>query len=69
MILIIFVFFLFSAKILLFYIIFYAALVGFFAAMLAVFWQTLDDKTPKWQLDNGLIGTNPGMYYIYFLNF
>lgn len=55
-------FFLFSAKILLFYAIFYAALVGFFAAMLAVFWQTLDDKMPKWQLGDGLIGANPGMY-------
>lgn len=56
------IFFLFStAKILLFYVVFYAVLAGFFAAMLAVFWQTLDENKPKWQLDNGLIGSNPGL--------
>lgn len=49
------------AKILLFYVIFYAVLAGFFAAMLAVFYQTLDENKPKWQLENGLIGTNPGL--------
>lgn len=49
-----------TAKILLFYFIFYAVLVGFFAAMLAVFYQTLDAKTPKWLLDRSLIGSNPG---------
>ncbi|XP_050504178.1 sodium/potassium-transporting ATPase subunit beta-2-like [Diabrotica virgifera virgifera] len=48
-------------KILLFYLIFYAVLIGFFAAMLAVFYQTLDSKKPKWELDNGLIGNNPGL--------
>jgi sodium/potassium-transporting ATPase subunit beta len=53
--------FLFAAKILLFYVIFYAALAGFFAAMLAVFYQTLDENKPKWQLDDGLIGSNPGL--------
>lgn len=52
---------LFSAKILLFYVIFYAALAGFFAAIFAVFYQTLDDQKPKWQQDNGLIGSNPGL--------
>jgi sodium/potassium-transporting ATPase subunit beta len=49
------------AKILFFYVIFYAALAGFFAAMLAVFYQTLDESKPKWELDNGLIGSNPGL--------
>ncbi|KAH9636187.1 hypothetical protein HF086_007139 [Spodoptera exigua] len=49
------------AKILLFYLIFYAILVGFFAAMLAIFYQTLDSKMPKWQLDGSLIGSNPGL--------
>ncbi|XP_033341725.1 sodium/potassium-transporting ATPase subunit beta-2 [Megalopta genalis] len=48
-------------KILLFYVIFYAVLVGFFAAMLTVFYQTLDPNEPKWQLDNSLIGSNPGL--------
>ncbi|XP_030748680.1 sodium/potassium-transporting ATPase subunit beta-2-like [Sitophilus oryzae] len=49
------------AKILIFYIIFYAVLVGFFAVMLAVFFQTLDIKRPKWELDRSLIGSNPGL--------
>lgn len=40
---------------------FYAALAGFFAAMLYVFYQTLDENKPKWELDNGLIGANPGL--------
>ncbi|XP_063699441.1 sodium/potassium-transporting ATPase subunit beta [Culicoides brevitarsis] len=49
------------AKILFFYVCFYACLIGFFAGLLAVFYQTLDYKMPKWQLDNGLIGANPGL--------
>lgn len=49
------------AKILFFYLVFYAALIGYFAAMLAVFWQTLDMKMPKWQLGESLIGSNPGL--------
>ncbi|XP_014204424.1 sodium/potassium-transporting ATPase subunit beta-2 [Copidosoma floridanum] len=48
-------------KILLFYLIFYAVLAGFFGGMLAVFWQTLDMKQPKWQLESSLIGSNPGL--------
>jgi len=49
------------AKILLFYLIFYAALAGFFAGLLTIFWQTLDTDKPKWQLDASLIGSNPGL--------
>ncbi|OAD53765.1 Sodium/potassium-transporting ATPase subunit beta-2 [Eufriesea mexicana] len=49
------------AKILLFYVIFYAVLTGFFGAMLTVFYQTLDPNAPKWQLENSLIGSNPGL--------
>ncbi|CRK90570.1 CLUMA_CG004272, isoform A [Clunio marinus] len=49
------------AKILFFYVIFYTALAGFFAAMLLVFYQTLDENKPKWQLEDGLIGSNPGL--------
>lgn len=41
---------------------FYAILIGFFAGLLAVFYQTLDNKMPKWQLANGLIGANPGKW-------
>lgn len=48
-------------KILVFYIIFYLALSGFFAGLLAVFWQTLDLNKPKWQLAESIIGTNPGL--------
>lgn len=49
------------AKILLFYIVFYTVLSGFFAALLVVFFQTLNDDMPKWQLNDGLIGSNPGL--------
>lgn len=52
-----------TAKILLFYFLFYAALAGFFAAFLAVFYQTLDANVPKWTLDRSLIGSNPGMEF------
>lgn len=48
-------------KIILFYLLFYAALIGFFAAMLTVFYQTLDAKQPKWKLESSLIGSNPGL--------
>lgn len=50
-------------KIGLFYIIYYAFLTGFFIAMLLIFYQTLDDKVPKWQNSNGIIGDNPGVGY------
>ena len=50
----------FTVKIGLFYVIYYAFLAGFFVAMLIIFYQTLDDKMPKWQNSNGIIGTNPG---------
>ena len=36
--------------------------------MLAVFYQTLDPKKPKWQLDSSLIGSNPGKYKIMILD-
>lgn len=57
-----YVFLFFSGKIILFYLIFYAVLTAFFAGMLAVFYQTLDAKKPKWQLESSLIGSNPGKY-------
>lgn len=34
---------------------------GFFSALLALFFQTLDFKAPKWQLTSSLIGSNPGL--------
>ncbi|KAG5880190.1 hypothetical protein JTB14_036283 [Gonioctena quinquepunctata] len=48
-------------KILLFYLIFYAVLIGLFSALLAVFYQTLDMQKPKWELESSLIGNNPGL--------
>lgn len=44
-----------------FYLIFYIALAGFFAGLLALFWQTLETEKPKYQLDESIIGTNPGL--------
>jgi len=49
------------AKITVFYIIYYSCLAGFWAAMLAVFWTTLDMDKPKWVAGNGLIGDRPGI--------
>lgn len=51
----------FTGKILLFYLIFYAALAGFFGGLLAIFWQTLETEKPKWELSESIIGTNPGL--------
>jgi hypothetical protein len=51
---------LFTGKILLFYILFYSGLIGFFLAMIAVFYQTIDLRIPKWQQDKSVIGNNPG---------
>jgi len=48
-------------KILIFYILFYLALSGFFIGLLCVFWTTLDMNRPKWQLDESIIGSNPGL--------
>ncbi|ERL84900.1 hypothetical protein D910_02323 [Dendroctonus ponderosae] len=49
------------AKILIFYLLFYAVLAGFFSAMLVVFYQTIDYKIPKWQLEKSIIGKSPGL--------
>jgi len=48
-------------KITVFYILFFAGLAAFFGLMLWIFYQTLDPMKPKWILDQGLIGTNPGV--------
>ena len=53
----------FAVKIGLFYIVYYTFLTGFFIGMLLIFYQTLDDKEPKWQNSNGIIGSNPGKTY------
>jgi len=49
------------AKVGLFYLIFYAGLAAFFAVMLVIFYQTLDNFEPKWKLDSSIIGDNPGL--------
>jgi sodium/potassium-transporting ATPase subunit beta len=49
------------AKIGIFYIIFYGCLGALVAVCMWVFFQTLDPRTPKWRLDQSLIGTNPGL--------
>lgn len=49
------------AKIGLFYLIYYAFLVGFWVAMLIVFYQTVDPQVPKWIGSKGLIGSSPGL--------
>jgi len=48
-------------KIGVFYVIYYALLAGFFMGMLFIFYQTLDDHSPRWQNSNGIIGSNPGV--------
>merc|ERR1712012_1393700 len=48
-------------KIGVFYIIYYTLLAGFFMGMLLIFYQTLNEKSPTWLNDNGIIGGNPGV--------
>jgi len=48
-------------KILIFYIIFYLCLAAFWAVMLLIFYQTIDQRVPKWELGESRIGTNPGL--------
>lgn len=49
------------ARIGLFYLIFYGVLAALVAICMWVFFQTLDPRIPKWQLDRSIIGTNPGL--------
>jgi len=50
-------------KITTFYIIYYSCLAGFWAAAMAIFWQTLPNpwEGPKWTQNSSIIGTNPGL--------
>lgn len=50
-----------AAKIGVFYLIFYGMLAALVAICMWVFFQTLDPRIPKWQLDRSIIGTNPGL--------
>jgi len=49
--------------IIVFYIIYYAFLAAFWGCMLLVFFTTLKENEPRWQVDSSIIGTNPGLGY------
>ncbi|XP_059177865.1 sodium/potassium-transporting ATPase subunit beta-like isoform X2 [Physella acuta] len=49
------------AEISLFYLVYYACLAGFFAATIAVFYETIDIDNPRLQGDSSLLKGNPGM--------
>lgn len=51
----------FTARIFLFYLIFYAALAAFFVITWLIFASTLIDGRPKYELKESIIGTNPGL--------
>lgn len=48
-------------KICLFYVLFYIVLAAFFALFMLVLYYTLDPRIPKYQQDDSLIGTSPGL--------
>jgi len=50
----------FTGKIGLFYLIFYGVLAALVAICFWAFFQTLDPRKPRWQLERSIIGTNPG---------
>lgn len=50
-----------TGRILLFYLIFYVALSAFFMAMWFLFASTLIEGRPKYELDDSIIGGNPGL--------
>ncbi|XP_065163804.1 sodium/potassium-transporting ATPase subunit beta-2-like isoform X1 [Atheta coriaria] len=49
------------SKISLFYMVFYGMLAALVAICMWVFFQTLDPRIPKWQMEGSIIGTNPGL--------
>jgi len=49
------------ALITVFYIIYYSLLAGFWALMLFIFFQTIDDKEPRWVAKSSIIGTSPAL--------
>ncbi|CAH0393559.1 unnamed protein product [Bemisia tabaci] len=49
------------AKIGLFYLVFYAVLAAMFGILLWLFFLTLDPRIPRYQLEESIIGTNPGL--------
>jgi len=57
------VFFFVSAKIFIFYVVFYLALAAFAWLCYYLFSLTLTLDQPKWILGESIIGTNPGVGY------
>jgi len=49
------------AKITGFYLIYYILLAAFWLTSLQIFFLTIDEKVPRWTLDESLIGSNPGV--------
>jgi sodium/potassium-transporting ATPase subunit beta len=49
------------AKIIIFYLVFYAALAAFFLLNFYIFYLTLNMDQPKYLMSDGLIGSNPGV--------
>lgn len=47
--------------ILIFYVIFYGVLAVFFAICMKIWIGAIDERYPTWQLEESIIGTNPGM--------
>lgn len=41
--------------------VFYGMLAALVAICMWVFFQTLDPRIPKWQMEGSIIGTNPGL--------
>jgi hypothetical protein len=51
---------LFAVRVLVFYLVFYAGLVAFWAACMWGLLQTIDEDTPTYILDSSIIGSSPG---------
>ncbi|XP_063701767.1 sodium/potassium-transporting ATPase subunit beta-2-like isoform X2 [Culicoides brevitarsis] len=49
------------AQLIIFYTVFYAVLAALFTICLQALFFTLNDEHPKWQLEESLIGVNPGL--------
>lgn len=58
-----------AGKIGLFYLVFYGILAALVAICFWGFFQTLDPRIPRWQLERSIIGTNPGIniYWIEYI--
>jgi len=46
-----------------FYLVFYLCLAAFWALMMKIFMSTISYEKPKWEMEESLIGLNPGLGY------